>query len=387
MRRCHSPVPCCLCRLREKSEPSWSNCRRQAAESASYRRVRPQFTRDGDCLTQISSITWGAQSSDLNGYRKTLYDKLVALGNSVDFVGGEHTGTGTGWDMDHEGHRAYVITQIQQASGVGIASGPNIVLLHAGTNDMNRNIDVNAAPDRLKAMMDEIHRANPHAVFLLCQIIPAPNPDTHARINTFNQALADITPSWIKGGLNIILVPMSAKLSLSDIKDDLHPNDGGYIKMADAFYDAILQADAKGWIQTPDPPSKVISSGCKDTPAWHHYGLIADGAKVYVFPPFFEPRLRADMNTRAHDDGPFVPGFVNKGQIINGKCPGGNAHFPDLTGDGFADYVCVSSKNASVQLWTRYLGSDGKPSGGWHSIGTVASGDPSRLGPFVSFAE
>jgi hypothetical protein len=60
-------------------------------------------------------------------------------------------------DVQHEGHRGYVIDEIREASNLGISSGPNIVLLHAGTNDIHRDIDggrVEDAVQRLKRLAD-----------------------------------------------------------------------------------------------------------------------------------------------------------------------------------------------------------------------------------------
>ena len=45
----------------------------------------------------------------------------------------------------------------------------------------------------------------------------------------------------IAGGDNIIVVNMENALNYStDLSDDLHPNDNGYAKMANVWYDALV---------------------------------------------------------------------------------------------------------------------------------------------------
>ncbi|KAL3440143.1 hypothetical protein BJX65DRAFT_315088 [Aspergillus insuetus] len=77
------------------------------------------------------SITWGAQSSDENGYRSHLFNSLQSRGNDVDFVGAMTSGTMA--DNQHEGYRGPTIDQIEDLSSLGVYAAPDIVLLHAGT--------------------------------------------------------------------------------------------------------------------------------------------------------------------------------------------------------------------------------------------------------------
>lgn len=53
-------------------------------------------------------------------------------------------------DNQHEGHRGYVIDEIDEASNLGINIGHNIVLLHAGTNDIHRDIDGGRVEDGIQ---------------------------------------------------------------------------------------------------------------------------------------------------------------------------------------------------------------------------------------------
>ncbi|KAM0334506.1 hypothetical protein ACHAQA_001535 [Verticillium albo-atrum] len=177
---------------------------------------------------------------------------LAERGNKVDFVGGMSTGTMD--DNNHEGHRAFVIDQITNASTVGIQAAANIVLLHAGTNDMKNDVDPKNAPLRLKNLVDIILARSPEAVVLVCQIIPA-GPDRYQdafpRIDDFNAAIPGLVSEYVKAGKKMVMVSMNKALSTADLADNLHPKDSGYAKMADAYYAAIEVADEKGWISEP----------------------------------------------------------------------------------------------------------------------------------------
>lgn len=191
-------------------------------------------------------------------------------------------------DPDHEGHRGYLIAEITAASGIGIYSAPNVALLHAGTNDINRNIDVSTAPDRVSDMMEAIWKVNDDAVIILCQIIYTKTATTNVRVKTFNSAIAKVATKYISQGKKVVLVPMMDKLGPEDMAaggaGDLHPNDQGYINMANAFYDAIETAGSKGWIKKPGkeqvPPVGTSPELCEESPSWYHQGVIADGAHV-----------------------------------------------------------------------------------------------------------
>ncbi|KAI1133014.1 hypothetical protein F5Y10DRAFT_154929 [Nemania abortiva] len=288
------------------------------------------------------SITWGAQSSDENGYRLSLYNNLGSGGNNVDFVGSEQSGNMT--DKDHEGHRGYVIDEINTASDVGIFAAPNIVLLHAGTNDMNRDVDVLNAPSRLENLIDKIYDHSPHAALFVCQIIPSTTAATQARINVFNDAIPSLVSKYIAAGKNVTMVSMNEALTTADLKDSLHPNDGGYVKMADAYYAAIKEADAKGWILAPGTP---------------------------------EPAT----------DGDFKPAWVKRGVVATGACPRAQLHFMDLDGDGLKDYACVDPDTGATKVHLNIPDAAGKTSGNWKALGEIATGAKGRDGTGVLFAD
>lgn len=204
------------------------------------------------------SITWGVGSSNGNGYRVPLRDQLTGEGHTVDFVGGVQSGTMK--DPDNEGHRGWRIDQI-----AGIAEStlsiyrPNMVTLMIGTNDLNQNYQPATAPDRLHALVDRITADVPGVTVLLASLIMSTNSVEEPYRPAFNQQVPAIAQAEQAAGKHVRYVDMSA-LTSADLADPLHPDDGGYQKMADAFHAAIEAADAAGWIGTPGP-SGVVRSG------------------------------------------------------------------------------------------------------------------------------
>ncbi len=191
------------------------------------------------------SITYGYRSSDGNGYRQYLLTALA--GNNVSFIGSVKAGTMT--DNNNEGHSGALIDQIASYANLSLPERPNVILLMAGTNDMNNNVDPDNAPARLGALIDEILAACPDAVVIVAQIIPAANPDTFARLVTFNARISLLVNQKQTTGKHVIKAWMP--LTTDDSIDGLHPNDVGYSKMADGWLDALVRADAKGWIGQP----------------------------------------------------------------------------------------------------------------------------------------
>lgn len=91
----------------------------------------------GDSITQADK--------NHNSYRRPLWASLNSAGYSVDFVGSLTTNYGGGppdtdFDLDHEGHYGWRADELA-ANLDGWVSGymPDVVLLHAGHNDMKES--------------------------------------------------------------------------------------------------------------------------------------------------------------------------------------------------------------------------------------------------------
>ncbi|CAG5150008.1 uncharacterized protein ALTATR162_LOCUS2517 [Alternaria atra] len=183
------------------------------------------------------SITWGwINGGGSNGYRERLLADLKSSGNTVDFVGTQKTGTMA--DKDNQGHPGFTISQIRGVAAQGLAFKPNVVLLHAGTNDLNRGNPASEpdadAPKRLGLLLDDVLKAVPNAVVIVAKIIPSKKSGLAASIKTFNNALPGIVAARVSKGSKVSIVDMNV-LSLSELSDDLHPNAAGYSRMGDIW--------------------------------------------------------------------------------------------------------------------------------------------------------
>lgn len=194
-------------------------------------------TRTVKVMPLGDSITFGSPDGHYGGYRHALGTLLENDGVIVEFVGSQRSGNGVIPGPDNEGHPNWTIPRLKD----GIDSNrwletyrPDIVLLHIGTNDIRRG-DAASAPRNLAALLDDILSRLPGTHVIVAQIIPfrsGPNPGGRS----YNAAIAGIVASR---GAGVSLVDMRNILAAGDYADGLHPNAGGYDKMARVWEPAI----------------------------------------------------------------------------------------------------------------------------------------------------
>lgn len=202
------------------------------------------------------SITEGFGSSG-GGYRVELFRQAAQNGKNITFVGslqnGPTTVDGRTFPRRHEGHGGYTIDTDSSHSGISgsitdqaIANyHPHIVLLMIGTNDINGNVNVNAAPNRLGTLIDDITTRAPNALVVVATIIPIANDATNARVKPYNSAVAGVVSMRASAGKHVVLLDNYAAFSKDAnykttlMYDYLHPNDAGYAVLGRAFYGAI----------------------------------------------------------------------------------------------------------------------------------------------------
>lgn len=227
-------------------------------------------------------------------------------------------------DNQNEGHSGFTISQIASVTKTSLLQRPNVVLLHAGTNDMQKSPPddpYDTAPERLGALIDEILCTCPDAVVMVAQIIQSSNSDIEARIRTYNAAIPSIVAGRAAEGFKVKTVDMSS-IGGSDLFDSLHPNDGGYVKMATLWYQALQAVDAS-WFTKPQP-AEVGGSGVAQQCAvgglfW--YG--ANDAKPIA------------SGVGSGGNGKFTNNWNPLGQVASGIGRNGTGvMFGDLDGDG-----------------------------------------------------
>ncbi|MFG1702669.1 cellulose binding domain-containing protein [Nonomuraea sp. M3C6] len=224
-----------------------------AAESNGGVRVMPL----GDSITDGLTLP--------GGYRIDLWQKLVAGGYTVDFVGSLFNGPAALGDHDHEGHSGWRIDQIDANIVAWLQRfTPRTILLHIGTNDMFQN--PTGASSRLGTLIDRITTTAPNAEVFVATIIPLSGAD--ATVRSFNAAIPGIVQSRADAGRHVHLVDMFNALTTGDLADGVHPNAGGYSKMATVWYNALrsVPGSLEGGTSSPTPtPTPSGPGGCVAT--------------------------------------------------------------------------------------------------------------------------
>lgn len=198
------------------------------------------------------SLTVGVGTDPWTGYRLELFRLAVQSGAQITFVGSgdviadDISVDGIPFPKAHEGYRGIRISRIQD-DVVGWVSDadPHIVLLIAGTNDVNTNDDLGQAPNRLGALIDQITDTAPEALVVVSTIPPANDDSLTQRITDFNAAIPDVVAQRSDDGQHVAFVDIHAAIALEDdyiarlMFDRLHPNGDGYEIIANVWYEAI----------------------------------------------------------------------------------------------------------------------------------------------------
>ncbi len=210
------------------------------------------------------SITAGYDSTTGNGWRGPLATALTGKVAVLDFVGSQNDGTMA--DPDNEGHYGDTISEIADLATTNLNTyKPNLVLLDVGINDLasgtESSSEVADAPTRLASLIDQILSAEPDATVLVAQLIVNQTSDAvEDDVVAFNNALPAIVQARANEGEHVYLVDMSA-VTTADLDGNTHPNDTGYQVMANAWYAAIQQVIANGWITDPVAGSATRPNG------------------------------------------------------------------------------------------------------------------------------
>jgi hypothetical protein len=145
---------------------------------------------------------------------------------------------------------------------------PNVVLLHAGTNDLDTRSSISKegsdpmdAALRLGQLIDKIVEYCPDAVILVA--IPLSSCDGYKpKMPEFRALVPGIVRQRRQDGEHVIAVDFST-FDLNDLRDCLHPTNDGYSIMGDYWYDFLTQVP-DGWIEKPvgdDPEREEEENG------------------------------------------------------------------------------------------------------------------------------
>jgi lysophospholipase L1-like esterase len=214
----------------------------------------------GDCKVMPvgDSITWKGYCD--GAYRADLFKLALTDAKHMTFVGRQKDGpdnvtvggTTTPFPKNHEGYSGYTIDSGGGRTGISTlidaaltTNPPHIVLLMIGTNDVDNNLSLSTAPDRLGALMDRITTGAPNALLVVAQIVPTQSATINTRVETYNSAIPGLVQSRVAAGKHIAMVDMygafvaNPNYATDLMTDRLHPNQAGCMVMAMTWYDGI----------------------------------------------------------------------------------------------------------------------------------------------------
>ncbi|KAI0108214.1 carbohydrate esterase family 3 protein [Daldinia grandis] len=210
-----------------------------------------------------ASITFGFGSSDNNGYRKEIRDRLEGNGNQVNMVGNNPSGTMK--DNDTEGWKSYTIDQVRGKADASVPRyKPNVILLNVGTNDCVQNNDLANAGKRLQSLLDALYAKSPRATVVLSTLLVNRDAAVQSRVRDYNAQLREVGARLQGRGRRLVVVDMQSDHgpTVDDLNaDGTHPGDAGYAKMARVFYEGLGEADRRRYFVPADKVDGLADDG------------------------------------------------------------------------------------------------------------------------------
>lgn len=212
-----------------------------AAEAA----TSPESRRDGPLRVMPlgDSTTEGNGEQVPGGYRPYLWQLAQQENAAIDFVGSQVSGPAGLPDRDHEGYPGLQIQEIEQKAALTVPQyRPDVILLHIGTNNIWRPEEMpDVAPQRLARLIEHLTTLAPLAHLYVASIVPSVQHESNVR--SFNETIPSIVADSAARGNNVSFVDQYSGLSFDDLIDGIHPNAGGYEKMAERWWEALRSGE------------------------------------------------------------------------------------------------------------------------------------------------
>ncbi|KAI1747253.1 SGNH hydrolase-type esterase domain-containing protein [Xylaria castorea] len=210
---------------------------------------------------------------DNNGFRRPLREKLTKIGNPVNFVGTQRLGNMT--DNDVEAYPGVPTHRIHYHAKKAVpARKPNLFLINAGSNDCFQHIDIDNFFKRYDALVQYCLEASPRSTVIISTILPTWDKRFNGREDVWrvNPQIRRLAKIYQEQGKPVVLAELQGPDGIQDgnlAEDGMHPGTPGYEMMATKLFDAIVEADARGFLQTPEPIMGILDDGDEERKEEH----------------------------------------------------------------------------------------------------------------------
>jgi len=248
-------------------------------------------------------------TSQRSGYRNYLWYKLQDANYNADFVGSRVAGDGISpkFDPDNEGYAGWTSYRLAEKTYSFMQkSKPDIVLLHAGSNDWKES------PKGIEDILDEIDTyeeiSGNSVTVVLALIINRKKPTRWIR--AFNSNVKNMAKKRIANGDKIVIVDMEHDAGINypnDFQDSAHPNNTGYRKMANLWYKAIMNIS-------------LVPKDTKSAPKRFYNFILGRDADIdgfNIWSKYLEKNSLASMAIRFFSGDEYKSRELNDSEFIN----------------------------------------------------------------------
>ncbi|KAI1062871.1 hypothetical protein LB507_005667 [Fusarium sp. FIESC RH6] len=188
------------------------------------------------------------------------------MGNEVVWAGTEKNSKSDIANGYFSGWNGKTVQYINNHIDPALSQRPNLILIFAGTNDMNSNPHISKegndpalVASRLKEMVEKMIYKCPDATILLGMIANTCDSkhyhDQRERTKVYRRHIADVAAGLAAKGSKVLAADFGP-FEDSWLSDCVHPTHFGYQVMGDWWFDFIRQIP-EGWITKPVGPDPV----------------------------------------------------------------------------------------------------------------------------------